>query len=825
MSRFLLACVALATCLRPLEASVLWVTSANISVAVDDVTGSLSFVNTSVLEPTTGSLASLSMNITGLFSVGEVAPVVISTRVSACGASVCIDSVWNVTGENSDGSCCTQYAFVAVSQELWAVSLPGPIPSAVGWRATVASSSAAAWRTTLAHSVQFPELGADALFWAARQGNETASKAGIWEDVTRMLSASDDPPRENMQYGLNFLCAPGDAACCGEIMSVPALAAARASTGAGLGVMAAVDDDIFILRGNISGARAALWRQANRLGQSRNVSSAVFLVPLAGGDWRGLFAWARAAFPRFFLPPTLLAGSPAAHFSATRASPRSVAAYARAATAAAASAPAPVPPGLAAGLGLYSCANVADMNVSALRASGATHNWDAHFEWPYIGMYLPPIVPAGASWQSNTGSGEEGDCGPSYHHGQNVSVASIRAEAAAAAAAGITTLPYFNLFEYGEDINCALPPPLPPPQQTNDWRNATQFLADTMPDAIIPSCPGTGWQGGVVLDPASPAYSDFLVAQAQAQVDGLGAAFFGLAVDRFDHVETWVHSAAHDDGKAWCGEACHPLLTPFIATMARVGAVVYGGVPTSGRIITGNYVHPARIDALQHCDGVMSEDYENHIRLLYGAALSTTGKPPAMIWVYTAAEITGYAPTPDAFFGQHLIGKTFPFAPVLGADHSLPPSGDSLQQLYADWAPLFNAVCGGCWWLAPRPVLIAASTPPALQGLLQLNGFTSGGGCTAPGADAGNGPVASVLAVAWSRAGASSAGDSVALALADAFEGTAPATCESIAPGDGAWQSLPPAARAPDTGRWLLQSVPLRRGAALVRCNRTAASA
>ena len=52
---------------------------------------------------------------------------------------------------------------------------------------------------------------------------------------------------------------------------------------------------------------------------------------------------------------------------------------------------------------------------------------------------------------------------------------------------------------------------------------------------------------------------------------------------------------------------------------------------------------------------IASPQYENHIRLLYGTALSTTGKPPAMIWVYTASEITGYTPTPDAYFGQHMI--------------------------------------------------------------------------------------------------------------------------------------------------------------------------
>jgi hypothetical protein len=336
-----------------------------------------------------------------------------------------------------------------------------------------------------------------------------------------------------------------------------------------------------------------------------------------------------------------------------------------------------------------------------------------------------------------------------------------------------------------------------------------------MPDSTLPGCPGTGWQDGIVLDPAAASFSDFLVGQAAAHVAQLGDAFAGFAVDRLDHTETWVHSATHDDGLAWCGDACHPLLTAFIATLRRVSDVVYGGTPASGRIVTVNYVHPARIDAIQHADGVFSEDYENHIRLLVGAGLSTTGKPPNMIWVYTAAEVLAYAPSADAYFGQHLLVKAFPFAPVLGADHSVAPAGAELQALYAAWGPLFDALRGACWWLAPTPVAVEqASSSSALP---LVNAFTSGGGCTDPSSDGGNGPVAAVLAVAFQTAGASGPGDNVTLSLTDTYDGAAPAACAYITPGE-TWTSVPPPTRAPASGRWELAPLPLRRGAVLLRC-------
>ena len=62
-------------------------------------------------------------------------------------------------------------------------------------------------------------------------------------------------------------------------------------------------------------------------------------------------------------------------------------------------------------------------------------------------MYLPPISPPEASWASNLGDGEEGDCGAGWRHGQLVNASLIKQMYRDASAAGITTLTYFNLVE------------------------------------------------------------------------------------------------------------------------------------------------------------------------------------------------------------------------------------------------------------------------------------------------------------------------------------------------------------------------------------------
>ena len=438
-------------------------------------------------------------------------------------------------------------------------------------------------------------------------------------------------------------------------------------------------------------------------------------------------------------------------------------------------------------------------------------------------QYLPPIVPENSSWTSNIGDGEEGQCGNSFHHGQSTSKSEIGAEYAASAARGLQVLSYFNLFEYGQNFVCEdVPPQTPPPP--NDWQNSTQFLANHMPGSVMPGCPNTGWQNGVVLDPGVPSFAAFILSQVELKLASFGSSFQGLAIDRFDHASTWRHGLLPplDDGLAWCGDPCYPLLTGFISLLGKVGGLLWETQPSpSLRISTANYVGTQRLDTLQFSDGVFSEDYSRHLTLLYSSGFSTTGKPPNMIWTYdseNAAGVLNYRPNPDAYFSQHIAMKAFPFAPVIGADHSLLPHPDTpLQGYFSSWEPLFTALRGGCWWLDANPVLAKLIDAP--NSTLFTNGFTVGGGCTSPGVNAGNGAVRSVLAYAYNPTFASLPGDTAFISLAtmpflNLTQG--PTMCEAVQPG-GAWASLTLPTLNATSGRWELQAGMLR-GAVLIRC-------
>jgi hypothetical protein len=365
---------ALFVLLSPTSAT-LWVHTPNISAAIDTHSGSLVSTNTSVFGLSDGIETGISWDVLALFTMGDnnVPPVLLNSTVDQCGDAVCIQQWVVVHGQYSNASCCTPYT-VNITQKFYGVFAPDGLPSSICWSVTSTSTAPLPWRTTALSSldVSAASLPNDAgVFWAPMSGNASLNQAGVWGDVLAMRTSAESSYA--LQYGTGFLFEPDT----GSRAISPVPAAVLASTaapgaGAGLAFFAAVDDVIFGLAADVSPASAAFRRYYNRQGGGRAVSSTHYLVPLAGADWRPAFQWARAAFPRFFLSPTLLSsaarggvGESAGLLSRTRPPLR----------AAAPVLPAPVPPVVNAGLGLYSCAGAADMNTSQLNAWGATHNW------------------------------------------------------------------------------------------------------------------------------------------------------------------------------------------------------------------------------------------------------------------------------------------------------------------------------------------------------------------------------------------------------------------------------------------------------------------
>jgi len=88
----------------------------------------------------------------------------------------------------------------------------------------------------------------------------------------------------------------------------------------------------------------------------------------------------------------------------------------------------------------------------------------------------------------------------------------------------------------------------------------------------------------------------------------------------------------------------------------------------------------------------------------FGFSINTTSflalRKPATMW---AREEKDLKPDPDAFMQKRLYMGVFLTAPVPGNDHCLLPS-PWVERQYLDYGPLFNALRGRKWVLAPHVI-------------------------------------------------------------------------------------------------------------------------
>ena len=367
----LFACIA--SLLPIARSSLLWVHTDSISCAIDDATGELVSVNAS---SAAGGFFSSVRSLSWLGEAPAVVESAVVTRCGAGGASVCVSRSLNVTGQRSDASCCAFYT-VTAADTYGPVSSPAAgVPSSVSWTFSITEAlSGVPWRSRIVTDVAFDFANASAArFWAPHAGPDAAG--GEWTDVLAMLAA---PSALSLQYGDGFIF-ESDIAAGREVMPVPLSVAALDGAG-GIALAHAPSDLLLAAYADVNSTYASFSRLYNRLGEGGSVAFTTHLVPLAGADWRPAFAWARATWPAYFLPTSLLLQQPAAEGSQLAGS---ASGRAQSDTHSIAPPP-PPPPHLSVGLGMYTCADVVDVNSTFLHAVAATHIWDAHFFWPYQG--------------------------------------------------------------------------------------------------------------------------------------------------------------------------------------------------------------------------------------------------------------------------------------------------------------------------------------------------------------------------------------------------------------------------------------------------------
>jgi hypothetical protein len=330
-------------------------------------------------------------------------------------------------------------------------------------------------------------------------------------------------------------------------------------------------------------------------------------------------------------------------------------------------------------------------DAEKLRKMDYRVNWQASFDFPFFGMFIPPVADD-VQWKS--------------FGGRDYSIRQYRQEARLMKDNGFYTLNYFNVAEVGTRTK------YPPPPRTiqNDadlWKNNDDYLYTKLGDAILmlpekpseaiggdkpfESKPVFSWEGSLVLDCGIPSYRDFLLEQAKLHIEKIPDSA-GICIDRLDWLRCYNLNA--DDNVSWyANRRSQSFLVSWHRLMTELAPIMHN----AGKVIYVNNLNK-RIDALRYIDGIYDEFTYSGSALNLTALL--TMRKTALGWTMKPED---FQPDQDSYLQSHLYLGVFPTAPVPGNDHTLRPS-PGMDKLYIDYGHLFALLRGKKWVLQPHCV-------------------------------------------------------------------------------------------------------------------------
>ena len=462
-----------------------------------------------------------------------------------------------------------------------------------------------------------------------------------------------------------------------NLLSIPMVTILESKDDAGMSVVLNPGDDILDLTLNVqSDGTLAFDRLFNRI-STKNVLKFSFDVIVHEADWRGGLRWMSHNYPEYFNPEN------------------------------------PRADGMA-GTGAYSDSDV-DFDVAKMKSMAFSVNWRASFDFPYMGMFIPPV--AGKEEWKRFG-------------GRITSIESMETYAKKMKSSGFHVLSYFNVTEFGAKMRY----PLEKPATTNPsdlWKSANDFLSLNLNDALLhvpmstssdalkfyPKTKQGGafftWEDGVILDCGEPVYKDFLLEQANRHIKLIPSSD-GVCIDRMDWLR--MYNEDRDDGISWyINRPARSLLTSWKKLMNEFAPLMH----KNDKVIFVNN-HDKRIDLLKNIDGIFDEFTYGGSPLNLTALLCIN--KPALGW--TADKEPIKAEGADNFFQKYLYMGVYPMAPFPGNDHSILPEAWTDQQ-YLDYGLLLTSMRGKKWVLEPHCLEVQ-------NGLAKANLFKIPDGYVAP---------------------------------------------------------------------------------------------
>jgi len=584
-----------------------------------------------------------------------------------------------------------------------------PAGDSVRWEIAIISDGAP-WTTDIATELNYPATAATR-FWTAWSDPE--HQGGEWRDPLVLR------PLANLTWTF------GGPVLNADYTALPLATLAEPVDDFGLSLVFSPADTILVgsrLTTTPSGA-IRFSRMNYRLGGGKPVRFTMNLVAHEA-DWRGGLRWMTARYPKFFEPPNPQVG-------------------------------------VMAGCGAYS-GDEDPIDVAKFKRMAFRINWKLSDDFPYMGMFIPPVTNADQRWER---SGDEK--APPDKPGWT-SCRRLNDYARYMKTNGFYVLDYFNVTEFGKNMGGD---PVRRPGDPELWQDPRAFLKYKLPGAVLIPGDATCYHASVV-DCGDPSYQKFILEQAQRHIR-LVPDSSGICIDRMD----WLNriNANADDGVTWVnGKPARSLCVSWNRLLAKLGPEMHA----AGKVVFVNPIY-ARLDLLRQVDGIYTE-MGNEGRPLNASALMGLDKP-VLAWTYNE---TLNQPDPDSFFQRHLLLGVYPTAPYPWNNHCINPD-PSADRFYLDYGPLLDAMRGKQWVLAPH--CIETTTPG-----VKVNLFAVPGGYVAPVTFGSGAEFADVV-------------------VRNA-PGLETVKCSVLHPGE---ENAPPLIMQSEDGRLLLH-VPLKRGCAMI---------
>ena len=624
-----------------------------------------------------------------------------------------------------------------------AVDRFGPTADGIRWRVEIIGEGEP-WTTPIEFQLHYP-VTPDLQFWtawadpdpapdvmrvAADAGKPAAEvKTGglVWHDPLRCMPPRNRkfyygaPPFDKANPRQGF--APSET----DLFSIPVATFSEPTYDAGLSVTLALDDTLLDLTLDTSEDGSIVFTHLfHRISAQAPVILTVDLVAHEAG-WRGGLRYLVQQYPEYFDPANCQLANDLA------------------------------------GTAAYASSKGPTFDPTKMRAMAFRTNWMASYDFPYMGLFLPPVAD-NVPWPrfSRDHSGSNG----------STTVQELARYAQHMRELGFHVLNYFNVTEFGARM-----PELMKGAEANPaaagWEDAGQYLRSHFPAAMMHKPDGTPyytWGGGVAMD-REPAYQKHLLDQARRQVMSFPYSD-GFCIDRLDWLRFYNQNG--DDHVSWFdGNAAESLVISWHQLMSKLAPEVHA----AGKVLFCNN-HTKRIDLLCGIDGIYDEFGD------FPASLNTTSllgvHRPVLGWTRNADNLR---PDPDAHFQRNLYLGVFPTAPFPGNDHSIAPD-PWVDRQYLDYGPLLDAMRGKRWVLTPDPIRVLSSAA-------SVNLFETPGGFVAPVMLGGTDKQAIVE-----------------------LEGIEAHSVEVLHPGSSAWKSLQ--LESERSGNIRI-TVPLIRGCAVLR--------